>query len=189
MSRSTYVMKTLAGLVFLTATGSAFAASGATTQTVQGGTINFTGTVVDAACAVDVNSESQNISLGQVRLAELDKVGATSTPMKVQIQLDDCDSTVATSATFMFTGQIDSDDSASLANTSSDAGKAKGVGVSMTDASGSKVTFDGSADAGSKLTLVDGNNYADFSASMIATTATPTAGDVAATVNFKIQYE
>lgn len=189
MSKSVFTVKAVAGLVFLAATGSAFAASGSTAQTVQGGTINFTGSVVDAACAVDVNSESQNISLGQVRLAELDSKGATSAEVPVKIQLDDCDSSVATTASFGFNGQTDENDPTSLNNTSSDAGAAKGVGVQMKDSVSGIVPFDGSFGDGSKLTLIDGTNVASFSAYMIATSDTPTAGAVASAVNFNIKYE
>ncbi len=189
MSKPIFVIKAAAGLVFLAATGSAFAASGSTSQTVQGGTINFTGSVVDAACAVDYNSGTQNINLGQVRLEELDSKGATSAEVPVKIQLDDCDSSVATTASFGFNGQTDENDPTSLNNTSTDAGAAKGVGVQMKDGASGVVPFDGSFGDGSKLTLIDGTNVANFSAYMIATGDTATAGAVASTVTFNIKYE
>ena len=35
--------------------------------TVPGGDVHFTGAVVEAACAVDTNSEAQTVDMGQVR--------------------------------------------------------------------------------------------------------------------------
>ena len=49
--------------------GVATSASAATT--VNGGTVHFKGEIVDAACAVSLNSFDQIVSLGQVRTAKL----------------------------------------------------------------------------------------------------------------------
>ncbi|EPM8540066.1 fimbrial protein [Proteus mirabilis] len=46
-----------------------------TEVTVNGGTINFEGSVVNAACGVDSSSSNQTVRLGQFRVAEFTKKG------------------------------------------------------------------------------------------------------------------
>lgn len=71
--------------------GVATNASAATT--VNGGTVHFKGEVVNAACAVNMNSVDQTVLLGQVRSATLGSDGKTSGSVGFTIQLDDCDLT------------------------------------------------------------------------------------------------
>ncbi|MBX4293495.1 fimbrial protein, partial [Mycobacterium tuberculosis] len=72
------------------------AAALANTTTVNGGTVHFKGEVVNAACAVDAGSIDQTVQLGQVRSAKLAPAGSTSSAVRFDIQLDDCDTSVAT---------------------------------------------------------------------------------------------
>lgn len=88
-------IKTLA-IVVLSALSLSSAAALADTTTVNGGTIHFKGEVVNAACAVDAGSVDQTVQLGQVRTASLKQAGATSSAVGFNIQLNDCDTTVAT---------------------------------------------------------------------------------------------
>ena len=71
---------------------------------VNGGTVHFKGEVVNAACAVDAGSVDQTVQLGQVRTASLKQAGATSSAVGFNIQLNDCDTTVATKAAVAFLG-------------------------------------------------------------------------------------
>ncbi len=80
------------------------AAALADTTTVNGGTVHFKGEVVNAACAVDAGSVDQTVQLGQVRTASLKQAGATSSAVGFNIQLNDCDTTVATKAAVAFLG-------------------------------------------------------------------------------------
>lgn len=183
MNRAIFKMSALAILL-----GTSYF-SNAATVTGTGGTVNFTGSVTETACSVDVNSTNQDIDLGQVRLTDMATAGAMSPKTSFHVQLDDCDPAVSTAASFGFLGQADSDDTTSLANLDSGAGAAAKVGVQLTDTAGSIVPLDGTYDATSKITLVDGTNTADFAAYMIATATGATAGSVHSTVNFTVQYE
>lgn len=161
----------------------------AATVTGTGGTVNFSGSVTETACAVDVKSTNQDIDLGQVRLTDMATAGAMSPKTSFHVQLDDCDPLVSAAASFGFLGQADTDDTTSLANLDSGAGAAAKVGVQLTDTSGAIVPLDGTYDATSKIALVDGTNTADFAAYMIATATGATAGSVHSTVDFTVQYE
>ncbi|TYF64712.1 type-1 fimbrial protein subunit A, partial [Enterobacter hormaechei] len=90
-------MKTLA-IVALSALSLSSTVALAATTTVNGGTVHFKGEVVNAACAVDAGSIDQTVQLGQVRSAKLATAGNTSTAVGFNIQLNDCDTTVATKA-------------------------------------------------------------------------------------------
>ncbi|STW46587.1 type 1 fimbriae major subunit FimA [Klebsiella pneumoniae] len=87
--------------------------------------MHFKGEVVNAACAVDAGSIDQTVQLGQVRSAKLATAGSTSSAVGFNIQLDDCDTTVATKASVAFAGTaIDSSNTTVLALQNSAAGSA-----------------------------------------------------------------
>ncbi|EMJ5884544.1 type 1 fimbrial protein subunit FimA [Enterobacter cloacae] len=72
--------------------------------TVAGGTVNFNGSVVSAACAVKGTSTNQTVQLDQVRSARLANIGDSIENQPFTIELIDCDKTVATSVQAYFTG-------------------------------------------------------------------------------------
>ena len=117
-------IKTLAIVVLSALSLSSTAALADTTPTtVNGGTVHFKGEVVNAACAVDAGPVDQTVQLGQVRTATLKQAGATSSAVGFNIQLNDCDTTVATKAAVAFLGTaIDSTHPKVLALQSSAAG-------------------------------------------------------------------
>ena len=90
-------IKTLA-IVVLSALSLSSTAALAAATTVNGGTVHFKGEVVNAACAVDAGSVDQTVQLGQVRTASLAQEGATSSAVGFNIQLNDCDTNVASKA-------------------------------------------------------------------------------------------
>ena len=136
-------IKTLA-IVVLSALSLSSAAALADTTTVNGGTVHFKGEVVNAACAVDAGSVDQTVQLGQVRTASLKQAGATSSAVGFNIQLNDCDTTVATKAAVAFLGTaIDATRTDVLALQSSAAGSATNVGVQILDRTGNALTLDG----------------------------------------------
>ncbi len=96
-------IKTLA-IVVLSALSLSSTAALAAATTVNGGTVHFKGEVVNAACAVDAGSVDQTVQLGQVRTASLDQDGATSSAVGFNIQLNDCDTDVASKAAVAFLG-------------------------------------------------------------------------------------
>ncbi|MGF7448821.1 fimbrial protein, partial [Klebsiella michiganensis] len=124
-------------LIVISALSLSSAAALADTVTVNGGTVHFKGEVVNAACAVDAGSIDQTVQLGQVRSAKLATAGNTSTAVGFNIQLNDCDTTVATKASVAFTGTaIDSANPTVLALQNSAAGGATNVGVQILDRTG-----------------------------------------------------
>ena len=182
-------IKTLAIVVLSALSLSSTAALAETTPTtVNGGTVHFKGEVVNAACAVDAGSVDQTVQLGQVRTASLKQTGATSSAVGFNIQLNDCDTSVATKAAVAFLGTaIDSAHPKVLALQSSAAGSATNVGVQILDRTGAELTLDG-ATFSSETTLNNGTNTIPFQARYFATgAATPGAANADAT--FKVQYQ
>ncbi|EMI4412038.1 type 1 fimbrial major subunit FimA [Serratia marcescens] len=160
----------------------------AATTTVNGGTVHFKGEVVNAACAVDAGSVDQTVQLGQVKTATLNEAGKTSSAVGFNIQLNDCDTSVATKAAIAFSGvAVDAENTNALALESSSAGGATNVGVQVLDSTGKALAFDG-ATYSTAATLSDGNNTLPFQARYIATGAA-TPGAANANANFKVQYE
>lgn len=180
-------IKTLA-IVVLSALSLSSAAALADTTTVNGGTVHFKGEVVNAACAVDAGSVDQTVQLGQVRTASLKQAGATSSAVGFNIQLNDCDTTVATKAAVAFLGAaIDATRTDVLALQSSAAGSATNVGVQILDRTGNALTLDG-ARFSAQTTLNNGTNTIPFQARYFAIgEATPGAANADAT--FKVQYQ
>lgn len=175
-------------IVVLSALSLSSAAALADTTTVNGGTVHFKGEVVNAACAVDAGSVDQTVQLGQVRTASLKQAGATSSAVGFNIQLNDCDTTVATKAAVAFLGTaIDATRTDVLALQSSAAGSATNVGVQILDRTGNALTLDG-ATFSAQTTLNNGTNTIPFQARYYAIgEATPGAANADAT--FKVQYQ
>lgn len=156
--------------------------------TVNGGSVHFKGEVVNAACAVDASSVDQTVRLGQVKTATLSESGKTSSAVGFNIQLNDCNTTVATKASIAFSGvTVGAANTTALALESSAAGGATNVGVQVLDNAGTALTFDG-AGWSKSVTLSDGSNTLPFQARYIAT-GVATAGIANANANFKVQYE
>ncbi|HDB9589380.1 TPA: type 1 fimbrial major subunit FimA [Escherichia coli] len=182
-------IKTLAIVVLSALSLSSTAALAETTPTtVNGGTVHFKGEVVNAACAVDAGSVDQTVQLGQVRTASLAQEGATSSAVGFNIQLNDCDTTVADKAAIAFLGTaIDRTHPNVLALQSSAAGSATKVGVQILDRTGAALALDG-ATFSAQTTLNNGTNTIPFQARYYAIgEATPGAANADAT--FKVQYQ
>lgn len=180
-------MKKLA-IVILSALSLTSTAALAATTTVNGGTVHFKGEVVNAACAVDAGSMDQTVMLGQVRSAKLAASGDTSSAVGFNIQLNDCDTSVATKAAVAFAGtSINNANPDVLALQSSAAGSATNVGVQILDRTGTPLKLDG-ADFSTATALNDGTNVIPFQARYFATAAA-TAGTANADATFKVQYE
>lgn len=187
LKESSMKIKTLA-IVVLSALSLSSTAALAAATTVNGGTVHFKGEVVNAACAVDAGSVDQTVQLGQVRTASLAQEGATSSAVGFNIQLNDCDTTVADKAAIAFLGTaIDGNHPNVLALQSSAAGSATSVGVQILDRTGNALTLDG-ATFSAQTTLNNGTNTIPFQARYYAIgEATPGAANADAT--FKVQYQ
>ncbi|EBM1014990.1 type 1 fimbrial protein subunit FimA [Salmonella enterica] len=154
---------------------------------VNGGAVHFKGEIVNAACAVDAGSSDQTIRLGQVRSSKLTADGNVSSPVGFAIQLDDCDTTVAGTASVAFTGSEVSGKNNVLAVQATGAGAATNVGVQILDSHSQPLQLDGT-NFGSTILLTNGTNTIPLQARYIATGAA-TAGTANADATFKIQYQ
>lgn len=167
----------------ITTGGTAIAAQ-ADTTTVNGGTVNFVGQVVDAACSVSSDSIDQTVTLSQVRSSKLTTAGMVANQKEdFNIKLEDCDITVSQNAAVIFNGQEDSTQPGSLANTAG-AGSASNVALQLYGPDGQVLNI---GDTSSTVTLINGENTIPLSVDYIAT-GEATAGNVAATATFSMVY-
>jgi len=153
--------------------------------TVTGGTVNFEGSVVDAACAVSADSIDQTVQMGQVRTAALADAGATASSVPFNITLEDCDSTVSSSAAVTFSGVASADDATVLA-AGQGSGAAQNVAIKIYDNSGSAVNL---GELSATTTLLDGTNTLPFVAKYFTPVGSATAGDASAQATFTMTYE
>ncbi len=175
-------VSTVLALVFSSAVTSAIAAP----VTVEAGTVNFTGSVVDTACAVDTASTNLNVNMGQVRLAALGTTAGTQAPSRTdfQIKLVDCDVSTIQNAQITFNG-VTSQGDPSVLEAGVGAGKATGVGVQIFDHTGSALPV---GTASTVVQLNAGDNTLHFQSGFISTSTSPTAGDASASSTFTITY-
>jgi len=164
---------------------------------VDGGKINFTGSVVAAPCAVDNSSDGQTVSLGQIATNQLVSKGATGSAVPFTIKLIGCDlspqagavddTSDYTKASITFSGSTV--DATTLQVTANGAGQqpAKNVGIQIMQAN-KAVNVDGSASTETQ-NMIAGVNEIPFTATYVATDASVTAGSANSSVNFKINYE
>lgn len=167
-----------------------------------GGTITFTGAIVDAPCSINPDSSDQEVDLGQVALSQLEDNGV-SKPQAFKINLENC--------TYLDDGKgtgggngSDGDDSRALVAPSVKVqfggskavadndtwfgitGTASGAGVVITDAAGTPIPVGGSSAA---RELLDGNNTLGFSAYLQGLGKEITIGEFEAVTDFALSYE
>jgi type 1 fimbria pilin len=186
MKKAFMVKSVVLAMVMAGGISSAMAATSGSSSTVQGGTVEFKGSVVDAACAVTADTTNQIVNMGQVRLAAFtgkDSVANQKTPFS--IKLADCDTTIASQASVTFDGNAAAGEAGVLDNTSG-AGNAAGVGIQIYDKDGSALDLGTASQA---VTLIDGDNTLNFSADYYQTADTATAGSVDTTATFNVTYQ
>lgn len=157
---------------------------------VPGGTVHFTGKIVNAACAVSADSTNQTVQMGQYRTAQFTSVGTRSNAVPFTIKLEDCDTSVSTTAQVSFSGNLDSNDQTVLAVSNiagGAAGAASGVGIEISDSTGSVLKPDGSVFS-APTNLNDGSNVLHFTARYKSTVADVTPGAADADATFMMQY-
>lgn len=149
---------------------------------IMGGTLHFTGEIVNAACAISPDSINKTINLGQYRSANFKAVGDRSVLIPFALKLDDCDPAVATTAAVAFSGSTDPVDKTVLLTGS------EGIGIEISDSAGKVISPDGSSFTEGK-TLSTGSNVFSFSARYKSTQATVKPGAADADVTFTMQYQ
>lgn len=167
--------------------------------TVNGGTVHFTGEIVNAACAVDNDFDGQTVKLGQFRAGALTKKGDHSDVVPFTIKLTDCelggDATTAAYSTVAvtFSGTQAGSDTKSIAvsgasdGSANTADAAKNVGVEILQ-DGTPLSIDGTT-AATAQSIHAGDNTLSFGAAYVATADKATAGIANADATFKLTYE
>lgn len=161
--------------------------AGANAADDQGhGKITFKGSIIDAPCSIDANSEDQTIKLGEISKNQL-AGGGKSTPVPLNIQLHDCDSATADKASITFSG-IAGDSAAGLDGSFAVTGQGAGVGVVITDMGGNVIK------PGIKTSLPalnGGDNDLEFQAYVQGSSASGavTPGNFTSVANFMMTYE
>jgi type 1 fimbria pilin len=166
---------------------SATFAQAASTTTVNGGSIKFMGSVVDAPCAVALESEDQVVHIDQITLKSLGAKDAVSGQGKpFYVTLTNCDVSTYTNAAITFSGQSDTDSAGALANTAG-SGAATGVALRLFGPDGKQMDVN-SGTASGTVPLSKGDNTIPMSVDYLTTGDTPTAGAVEAVATFQITY-
>ncbi|HEM8731908.1 TPA: fimbrial protein BcfA [Enterobacter hormaechei] len=156
----------------------------ADTVTVSGGTVNFVGQVVNAACSVAADSVDQTVTLSRVRTVKLTTVGMQANQKEdFKIVLEDCDATVSQNAAVIFNGQQDPAVEGSLANTAG-AGSAKNVALQLFGPDGQALNI---GDTSSNVKLINGENIIPLSVDYVATGAAE-PGNVSSVATFQMVY-
>lgn len=152
---------------------------------VDGGTVNFNGSVVTAACAVAADSATLNVEMGQVRTATLSAAGSeASTGKDFAIKLVDCDAATYTDVTVTFSGTADATDATYL-QAGANGSSAQNVAIRLYDAAGTPVELGTATDI---ISLRNGDNTLNFSAKYASPKGGATAGDASATATYTLTY-
>lgn len=175
---------------------SIFAVNAAQAQTANGGTVDFTGTVVPSACKISTDTQNLSMDLGEAKTGELRAQGRSGSKVTRSITLEGCPLETLADISFADAkkGSGDEDAQNLLTNT----GNAKGVGVKVWVRAGADATekeLDFSNDSSLKVAIQDGNTFAEKL--NIAVTgemtrisqANVTAGNVASQLTYTISYK
>ncbi|EHT0498640.1 fimbrial protein [Salmonella enterica] len=180
---------------------SAFAASIATTD-AGGGTITFSGSVIDAPCSIVPESQNIKVNLGQVSLKTLDAANKYSSAVPVTINLTGCSFEAPTNTsdpvkyskvavTFPDAHAPAGGDATKgeIANDAPDAAENVVIQLLQSDAStGVDLTKLNPTTGGIQLDTTSATSKLQFYARMMTLTGAAKAGSVGATVTYKLHY-
>lgn len=178
----------------------------ASTVNAEDGQVNFSGSIIDAACSIAPGSQDQDVALGAIAASLLEK-GGKSDARDFQITLENCSlisesgsgdadgdsdggddsgepgrAAAAKAVTVTFDGLKDGDMLA--LNPNSDA---KGAGIVITDASYNPISL---GKPSSVYALTNGKNILDFKAYLQGDGESPVeTGEFDAVVKFTLNYE
>lgn len=153
--------------------------------TIPGGSVHFSGGVVNAACAVDTNSEAQTVEMGQIRTNEFTGTGSWSDPQPFSIVLKDCDTTISQRVGISFDGTTDAKEPDILA-VSGGAGVASGIGIGIFDNQGNQIIPNAQAQA--ITTIEDSTTTLNFIAKYRSTSNNVLPGKADAETWFTLTY-
>ncbi|EEB8599917.1 fimbrial protein [Salmonella enterica] len=165
-----------------------------------GGTIEFTGSVIEAPCSIVPESQNIQVKLGQVSNKTLKSDGLTSSPQPIDIKLTGCEFDVTASqnpptpdlglkskVAVEFSGFTPvAGKTGVIPNVATD-NKAANVDIQLLDSKQQPFDFTNQDADAMQQQLTPGDNTIHLWAQMIATGAA-TAGNVGATVTYKLKY-
>ncbi len=173
-------------IAYTTLTAALFAAGAAHAGaiTVQGGTVDFTGEVVDPACSAVASTPT--VTLDPVSTTLLTDPGQPAGQQKdFSITLQNCSATVLKNVGITFNGTADGTLPDALKNTAG-AGAAEHVALQLYGPDDQTLALGSDS---SVVAVQDGADTAiPFKVDYIATDDAATAGSVAATATFNINY-
>jgi len=149
------------------------------------GEIQLKGELVNSACGLSPNSSPVQVDFGQIPVSALAN-GQRAGNVQQNIELQDCDTTVAKTATVTYTPtSVNPNDSSLAAFTS---GSADGAGIGLRDSANADVVWGKKM---AQVNLVDGTNKIPFVAYLKADNAssTVTPGAFQSTINFQVDYQ
>lgn len=156
------------------------------------GTVNFTGSVTDTACVVDMGgSNVLAVQMGKISKNSFPVAGSVAAATKFTLQLKSCPT--ATTATVKFDGIAAGGDNKILALTSG-TDSATGLGIQISDKSGAVLPLYANsvsyplAKGDAVVSTNDITNDLVFTARYISTAASVVAGTADSTVSFSINY-
>lgn len=150
------------------------------------GTINFTGTILDAACTVDPGSANQTVPMGSVNKASFTNVGDLASSGPIVITVNACDPSITRIAA-RFEGTEAAGNSQILALTP---GGATGVGIGIFEADGTTLVPLNTKSVGIVAPAAGASADLNFVAKYVATAANAdiTAGDANSVATFTLDY-
>ncbi|HDX8602669.1 TPA: type 1 fimbrial protein [Klebsiella oxytoca] len=152
------------------------------------GVIELQGELVNTACGLAPSSSPVTVDFGQVPVSLLQGGGQATEAKSIELQY--CDTTIASSAIVSYTPTSVNPNDPTLAAFTS--GTASGAGIGLKDSASQTVTWGAQT---TPVTLVDGTNTIPFVAFLKAeaaasgSTTTVTAGAFQSTINFTIDYQ
>lgn len=152
--------------------------------------ITFTGKVIDSACTVSVNGGVATLDLGDTAATDIATKGQTGAPKIFNISLTSCPAAgagVPTKAFIKFSGTTDGDETY-FKNDLTDTNAAKNVAVIIKDSKNTAI-INNDGNTAIDLPAAGGDLDIDYTASLVASAATPTKGDVSTTVTYTVSYE
>lgn len=151
------------------------------------GTINFTGTILDAACTVDPGSASQTVNIGTVNKTAFKAAGDTASNQAFKITIGECDPAI-TRAAVRFDGPTAAGDNRLLALSTGTT--ATGVGVAIFESDSATLVPMGTKSVGLAAPADGESADLNFVAKYMSTTAPAgiNGGAGAAVATFTMDY-
>lgn len=153
--------------------------------TVSGGTLKFTGSLVNAPCTVEQSSEGMVVDLQQYRVADFQNIGDVSAAKQFEIKLGNCAVDTYKKAQVTFNG-LTAEGNPHVLAVAAGASSARGIGLQILHA-GKPVFVDNSAPSES-TSLNPGETKLFFQAQYISTDAEVKPGKANASADFTVTY-